>query len=110
MTTNVILVIGILLIIVGFYWYKKPASKFEWVEIEHLVDETQTGYSLEYKFWSADIFTDSDGKITVYPYRGLIPLFRVENCPSIEWAKEKAEQVILQDEKKQKETLEWSKA
>lgn len=93
--TTLILGIGVLLIIVGYYFYKTKTTKFKWRSTSWGRD------SLSYKDYTAYVETDSEGKIQMKPFRGNTPLFSATNCPSVEWAKKKAEQVIEEDEKKQ---------
>lgn len=95
MTPEIIIGLGLLLMIVGYAIYKKSSSKFKWKQ------NTASGnYNLVYKEWTSVILTRDSGKIDAFQHRGNTELFRITNCPSIKWAKDKAEQVILEDEKK----------
>jgi len=82
----------IILLIISIYFYL--TRKFRW-------EDDHGDKRLKYNNYDAVVYTHPTGVIylLVSDKRGKV-LFRVYKCPSVKWGKNKAEQVILEDEAK----------
>jgi hypothetical protein len=91
-----LLLFMITFMLVSLYFYL--TRKFRW-------EDDHGDKRLKYKGYDAVVYTHSFGRIDMIVH-GKIgkTLFQVTNCPSVKWGKDKAEQVILEDEEKNQES------